>query len=256
MLRVDMNSDLGESFGAYTIGMDAEILKYVTSANIACGFHAGDPVVLRKTVALAAQAGVAIGAHPGYPDLQGFGRRNMSLSAEELKACVQYQIGAILAFAKANGLKLQHVKPHGAMYNMAAVDIKLSRAICEGVAEVDPNIILLCLASSKHIDAAKEVGLRYASEVFADRAYNEDGTLVSRKLPGAVIHDTELAISRTVRMVKEGVVTTITGKDIPISADSICVHGDNVSALAFVKNIRETLIAEGVEIRNIAEVIA
>lgn len=256
MLKVDMNSDLGESFGAYTIGMDAEVLEYVTSANVACGFHAGDPVVLENTVAMAAKAGVAIGAHPGYPDLMGFGRRNLNVSPAEAKAYIKYQIGAISAFTRAAGVPLQHVKPHGAFYNTAAVDLKLARAICEGVAEVDDSLIMLCLAGSMHVTAAKEVGLKYASEVFADRAYNEDGTLVGRKLPGAVIHDTELAISRTVRMVKEGVVTACTGRDIEIRADSICVHGDNVSALEFVRSIRAALTAEGVTLANIAAVIS
>ena len=236
MYRVDLNSDLGESFGNYTIGMDEEILKYVSSANVACGWHAGDAMVMEKTVALAKEFGTAVGAHPGFPDLVGFGRRNMAVTPDEAKAYVRYQLGALMAFCTAHGVKIQHVKPHGALYNMAAVDEKLAIAMCEAVYEVDKE----------------KVGLRAASEVFADRAYNDDGTLVSRKLPGAVIKDKDLAIKRVIRMVKEGKVESINGNDIAIKADSICVHGDNPKALEFVKNIRETLIAEGVEIKNLS----
>lgn len=249
MYFVDLNSDLGESFGNYTIGMDEEILKYVSSANVACGWHGGDPLVMEKTVRLAKEFGTAVGAHPGFPDLMGFGRRNMNVSPEEAKAYMKYQLGVLMAFTKSHGLKIQHVKPHGAFYNMAAVDEKMARAMCEAVYEVDPDIIFMGLAGSKMITEAKKIGLQTASEVFADRAYNEDGTLVSRKLPGAMIKDKELAIKHVVRMVKEGKVETITGKDIEIKADSICVHGDNPKALEFVKNIRETLIAEGVKIQ-------
>lgn len=251
MYFVDLNSDLGESFGNYTIGMDEEILKFVSSANVACGWHAGDPMVMEKTVALAKEFGTAVGAHPGFPDRMGFGRRNMAVTPEEAKAYVKYQLGALQAFAKAHGVKIQHVKPHGALYNMAAVDEKLAKAMCEAVYEVDKDIIFMGLAGSRMITAAEETGLKAASEVFADRAYNDDGTLVSRKLPGAVIKDKELAIKRVVRMVKEGKVESINGKDIDIKADSICVHGDNPKALEFVKNIRETLEKEGVTISNL-----
>ena len=229
MFYVDLNSDLGESFGNYTIGMDEEILQYVSSANVACGWHAGDPMVMDKTI----------------------GRRNMVVTPEEAKAYLKYQLGALSAFTKSQGVKIQHVKPHGAFYNMAAVDEKLARAMCEAVYEVDKDIIFMGLAGSQMIKAAEEVGLQAASEVFADRAYNDDGTLVSRKLPGAVIKDKDLAIKRVVRMVKEGKVESINGNDISIKADSICVHGDNPKALEFVKNIRETLVAEGVEIKNL-----
>ena len=253
MYKVDLNSDLGESFGAYTIGMDAEILKYVSSANVACGWHAGDAVVMEQTVADAAKAGTAVGAHPGFPDLMGFGRRNMVVTPAEAKAYIKYQLGALMAFTKAKGIQMQHVKPHGALYNMAAVDEALAEAICQGIYEVDPTIILLGLANSKMISAAEKIGLRAASEVFADRAYNDDGTLVSRKLPGAVIHDKEIAIARTVQMVTQGTVETVTGKIINIKADSICVHGDNPSALEFVKNIRATLEKNGVTICNLTQ---
>ena len=253
MYRVDLNSDLGESFGNYTLGMDEEILQYVSSANVACGWHAGDPLVMEKTVALAKRCGTAVGAHPGFPDLMGFGRRNMVITPDEAKAYVRYQLGALYAFAESQGVRIQHVKPHGALYNMAAVDEKLARAMCEAVYEFDPEIIFMGLAGSKMIEMAEAVGLRAASEVFADRAYNDDGTLVSRKMPGAVIKDKDLAIRRVVRMVKEGKVESVNGTDIAIRADSICVHGDNPKALEFVKNIRETLIAEGVEIKNLSE---
>ena len=251
MYRVDLNSDLGESFGNYTIGMDEEILKYVSSANVACGWHAGDPMVMEKTVALAKEFGTAVGAHPGFPDLMGFGRRNMAVSPAEAKAYVKSQLGALMACTMSQGMKIQHVKPHGAIYNMAAVDEALAAAMCEAVYDVDPEIIFMGLAGSKMITAAEKTGLKTASEVFADRAYNDDGTLVSRKLPGAMIKDRDLAIRRVVRMVKEGQVTTINGNEIAIRADSICVHGDNPKALEFVKNIRETLIAEGVEIKSL-----
>jgi len=255
MYKVDLNADLGESFGAYTIGMDSEVLRYITSANVACGFHAGDPVIMQQTVALAAERGTAVGAHPGYPDLMGFGRRNMNVSAEEARAYIKYQVGALAAFTRACGLKLQHVKPHGAFYNMAAVNDKLAEAICQGVYEADPELILLGLAGSAHIRAAKKIGLRVASEVFADRGYMDDGTLVPRSQPGAMVHDRAEAIARTIRMVKEGCVETITGKIIPIQADSICVHGDNPDAIGFVHDIRAALEKEGVTVACIADVI-
>lgn len=255
MYRVDLNADIGESFGNYTIGMDSEVLKYITSANTACGYHAGDPLVMEKTVAMAKECSVAVGAHPGFPDLMGFGRRNMKISPAEAKAYIKYQVGALKAFTDAAGIRMQHVKPHGAFYNMAAVDEDLATAICEGIKEVDPELIMLGLAGSKHITAAQKVGLKVASEVFADRNYMEDGTLVPRSRPDAKIADPELAISRVVRMVKEGKVEAITGRDIDIKADSICVHGDNPKAVEFVKKIKETLLNEGIEVVNIAEVV-
>ena len=255
MVKVDLNADLGESFGAYTIGMDEEVLKFITSANVACGAHAGDPLVMAKTAALCAKTGTAMGAHPGYPDLMGFGRRNLNVTPAEAKAYIQYQVGALSAFAKANGLKLQHVKPHGAFYNMAAVNDKLAEAICEGIYEIDPELLHFGLAGSAHIRAAKKIGLRAASEVFADRGYMEDGTLVPRSQPGAMIHDRDEAIARTVRMVKEGTVVAVTGKVIPIEAHSICVHGDNPDAIGFVARIREALEKEGIEVANIASVL-
>ena len=255
MYKVDLNSDLGESFGAYKIGLDSEVVKYVTSVNVACGYHAGDPIVMDKTVAMAKEHGVAVGAHPGFPDLMGFGRRNMVVTPAEAKAYTQYQVGALAAFCKANGVPLQHVKPYGAFYNMAAKDLALATAIAEGVASVDSNLIFMGLAGSLMLTAAKAAGLRTASEVFADRAYQADGTLVPRSKPGAVIHDTDEAIARTIRMVKEGKVTAITGEEVEIAADSICVHGDNVSAVEFVKNIRARLEAEGVTLAPLSEIV-
>ncbi len=251
MFKVDLNSDLGESFGAYTMGLDAQVMQYVTSANVACGWHAGDPMIMESTVAAAKKSGTAVGAHPGYPDLMGFGRRNMVVSPEEAKAYIQYQIGALMAFTQAHGLKLQHVKPHGALYNMAAKDYTLARALAEGIAAVDKNIIMLALANSQMVQAAQDVGLRVASEVFADRAYLEDGNLVPRNQEGAVIHDEKLAIERVITMVTKGTVRAITGKEIAIKADSICVHGDNPKAVAFVRTIREELERAGVTLVNL-----
>lgn len=255
MYKVDLNSDLGESFGCYKIGMDDEVLKHITSANIACGFHAGDPIQMDKTVKLALENNVKIGAHPGFMDIMGFGRREMEISKEEVKAYIKYQLGALNSFAVSNGQKLQHIKAHGALYNMAAKDYELALAISQAVYEVDKDIILLGLANSSMIDAGKEVGLKVASEVFADRAYNSDGTLVSRSIEGSIIHDTEIAIKRVIKMVKENKVEAINGKYINIKADSICVHGDNPKAIEFVKNIREELIREGIKISCINEII-
>ena len=255
MYKVDLNSDLGESFGAYTIGMDEAVIAHISSANVACGYHAGDPLVMDKTVAAAKAAGVAVGAHPGHPDLIGFGRRNMACSPKEVKAFIKYQMGAMQAFCTAHGVKLQHVKPHGALYNQAAKDMELSMAIAEAIAEVDKDVILMGLAGSCMLEAGKKCGLRVASEVFADRAYQADGSLVPRSKPGAVIHDKDEAIARTIRMVTEGKVTAITGEEVSIDAHSICVHGDNPSAVEFVKNIRERLQAEGVTIAPIEEIV-
>lgn len=252
MKRVDLNCDLGESFGAYTLGMDAEVIRHITSANVACGFHASDPLVMAKTVALAKAAGVAVGAHPGYPDLVGFGRRNMVVSPEEAKAMVQYQVGALQAFCTANGLHLQHVKPHGAMYNMAAKDRRLADAICRGIREVDPELILMGLSGSCLLDAAQDAGLRWASEVFADRAYEDDGSLTPRGMDGAVITDEEEAIARVLQMVEQGTVTARSGKVIPIRADSVCLHGDGEKAVAFARRIREALSASGVKVISLS----
>lgn len=256
MYAVDLNSDLGESFGAYTIGRDGDILPLVSSANVACGFHAGDPTIMEKTAKICKESGTAIGAHPGFDDLQGFGRRNMSLSPADAKNLVVYQVGALDAFCKSAGIKLQHVKPHGALYNMAAKDAALSRAICEGIYAYNPALILLGLAGSEMLRAAQETGLPYAAEVFADRAYEDDGTLVARTKPGAMIHDEDEAVSRVIGMIKNRTVKTISGREIEICADSVCVHGDSEKALLFVKKIRTALENEGISIKPIAEIIA
>jgi UPF0271 protein len=255
MNQIDLNCDLGESFGHYTIGMDGEVIPGISSANVACGFHASDPVVMSETVNLAKKYGVGIGAHPGFPDLMGFGRRKMDVKPQEAKAYVQYQIGALSAFCRAAGVPLVHVKPHGALYNMAGKDYALAKAICEGILEVDGRLILLALSGSQMLKAAKDTGLRAASEVFADRAYEEDGSLVARTKPGAMITDEGEAIRRVVRMIKEGKVMSVTGKDIPIRADSVCVHGDNAKALEFVRKIRAALTAEGIRILPLSQII-
>ena len=248
MLRVDLNCDLGESFGNYKLGLDEEVIKFISSANVACGFHASDPLVMAKTVKIAKDAGVAVGAHPGFPDLVGFGRRNMNVLPAELKAMVQYQIGALKAFCDSNKVKMQHVKPHGAMYNMAAKDEKLAIAIAEGIAEVDDSLILLGLSGSEMLKATEKIGLKSKKEVFADRAYEEDGTLVARTKNGSMITDENLAIEQVLQMIKKGSVKAVTGKEIPIEADSICVHGDSPKALDFVKKIRAALLSEGIEL--------
>ncbi len=247
MPKIDLNCDLGESFGAYTIGMDAQVIPYVNSANVACGFHAGDPPVMERTVALCKKYGAAVGAHPGFPDLQGFGRRRLKMSPAEVKACVQYQIGALGAFCDAQGVPLHHVKPHGALYNMAAKDRALADAIAAAVKESAPEAVLLGLSGSEMLKAAEAIGLRTASEVFADRGYRPDGSLVPRGEPGAMIEDEDEAIARVIRMVKEGRVTARDGSDIAIRPDSVCVHGDGPKALVFVQKISAALAAEGIK---------
>ncbi|MVX64782.1 5-oxoprolinase subunit PxpA [Clostridium chromiireducens] len=255
MYKVDLNCDLGESFGNYKLGLDEEVISYISSANVACGFHASDPLVMAHTVKLAKESGVCIGAHPGFPDLVGFGRRNMNVSPREAKAMVQYQIGALDAFCTAAGIKMCHVKPHGALYNMAGKDLKLAEAICEGIFEINPELILLALSGSEMVSAAQSIGLKVAREAFADRAYEEDGSLVARTKEGAMITDEDVAINRVIKMVKENKVEAITGKDIPIKVDSICVHGDGEKALEFVKKIKARLELEGIKILPLNEVI-
>jgi UPF0271 protein len=252
---VDLNSDVGESFGTYKLGLDEDVLRYVSSVNIACGWHAGDPMVMEKTVALAKENKLGIGAHPGFPDLIGFGRRNMVITPKEARNYLIYQIGALAAFTQAAGTSLQHIKLHGAFYNMVSADAVLAREVAKAIYDVNKDLIVLALAGSELVKAAKELGLKVAEEVFADRAYNSNGSLVSRKLPGSVIHDKDLAIERVKRMVAEGKVTAIDGTDIAINADSICVHGDNPEAVAFVKLIRERLEADGVQVKSIKEFI-
>lgn len=252
-MRIDLNCDLGESFGNYTLGMDAEVIPYVSSVNVACGYHAGDPCVMEKTIRLAAEAGVGIGAHPGLPDLMGFGRRMMKISPAEARAYMLYQLGALGAFCKAKGVKMAHVKPHGALYNMAAKDAALAEAVVGAIRDYDDSLILLALANSGMTKAAERMGLAYANEVFADRAYEPDGTLVARTKTGAMIEDEDQAIARVIRMVKVGKVTAIDGSEVTIQADSVCVHGDGAKALLFVKKIREALLQENIDVKGLGK---
>lgn len=253
MIVVDLNSDLGEDWGKWRVSRDAEVMSCVTSANIACGFHAGDPSTIRRTVRLARASGVAIGAHPGWPDLLGFGRRNMEVDPDEARDYVVYQIGALQAFVKAEGGRLTHVKPHGALYNQAAKDRRLAEAIVCAVKEVDPELILVALSGSELYKAGKEAGLVTAGEVFADRAYNPDGTLVPRSRPNAMIKDVRLAIEQVLRMVKHGVVIAVDGTEVPIAADTICIHGDQPDAVPFAREIRAALQSEGIGVAPMSE---
>ena len=249
MLSIDMNCDMGESFGSYKLGYDEEAMPQVTSLNVACGFHASDPDVMAKTVWLAKKNGVAVGAHPGYPDLVGFGRRNMALSPEETKHAVMYQIGALNAFCQAAGIKMQHVKAHGGLYNTAGNDLTVATAIAEAIKAVNPDLYMLCLANSQMVTAAKNVGVKYVEEAFADRAYTEQGTLVSRKLPGSVIHDVDEVVKRVLMMVKENKVISIDGKVVPLNAQTSCVHGDSPGAVQMVTAIRAAFEKEGIPLK-------
>jgi UPF0271 protein len=244
---MDLNADVGE--GA---GQDAVLMPVVTSASIACGFHAGDPGVMRETVALAREHGVAVGAHPGFPDRAGFGRHEMSLTPRQVEDLVVYQIGALAAVAAAQGLSLQHVKPHGALYNMAARDASLADAIARAVMAVDRSLILFGLPGSQLVAAGKRAGLRTACEAFADRAYQPDGALVARSQPGAVIHDVDAVVARAVAMARDGVVTAIDGSGVPLEVDTICVHGDTPDAAQLATRIRQALEVAGVEVRRVS----
>ncbi|MCP4577701.1 MAG: 5-oxoprolinase subunit PxpA [Deltaproteobacteria bacterium] len=250
--QIDLNSDVGESFGAYKIGLDEAVIPLISSANIACGFHAGDPLVMAKTVSLAAENGVGLGAHPGLPDLMGFGRRIMDVSLKEIRHYVTYQVGALQAFAAQRGFPLQHVKPHGALYNMADRNTEISNAIAQIISGLDENLILVALAGPNRDELeaiAKRHSIRVAFEFFADRAYNPDGSLLSRKLPGAVLHDDKSVAKRVIKLVDHGSVTAEDGTEIELKADTICVHGDNPEALALVKTIRTSLADSGIEVR-------
>lgn len=250
MYKIDLNSDIGESFGNYTIGNDEGIIPYITAANAACGFHAGDPMVMDKVARLAKENNVALGAHPGYPDLMGFGRRKMNLSYDEVKNYVKYQIGALGAFAKTYGLKLHHVAPHGAMGNQCQNDEQVSNAIVDAVLDYDPDLIIYYCAGAVLGEIAEDRGLRTCCEIFADRAYMDDLSLVPRKMEGAMITDEDLAIRRCIRMVKEGKVTSINGKKLDIKGETLCVHGDGAKALLFVEKIRQAFIDEGIAIQT------
>ena len=251
--KIDINCDMGESFGMYKMGLDEEVIKHVSSASIACGFHAGDPMWMRHTVKLAEDNGVAVGAHPSFPDLVGFGRRNMSVEPEEAKADLVYQIGALQAFT--SDKRLQHVKPHGAMYNQAVNDEALARAICGALLETDRELALLALSGSQWVAIAQDMGLRVAREVFADRALNADGTLVPRSAPGSVLHDVGEVADRSVQMVVKGVSTAITGEEIKVEADSICIHGDTPGAVEMVMAVRQRLENGGVEIVPLGQMV-
>lgn len=248
-LLLDLNADLGESYGAWTMGNDDELLPLITSANIACGYHAGDPSTMRRTVAAAIRNGVAIGAHPSLPDLMGFGRREMALSADQVYDIVVVQIGALQAVASTQGTKLHHVKAHGALYNMASNDLSYAQALAQAVHDVDSSLMLYALAGSEQVKVGRNMGLRVAEEVFADRSYEADGSLTPRNQPGAIITDTDTAIKQVLRMVTESTVKTIHGELIPIHADTLCIHGDNPNAAAFATAIREELERKNVKLR-------
>ncbi|NJF24989.1 LamB/YcsF family protein [Thermococcus sp. Bubb.Bath] len=254
-MKVDLNADLGESFGRYKLGLDEEVMNYITSASVATGWHAGDPLVMRKTVKLAKERAVAVGAHPGYPDLLGFGRRYMKLSREEARNYILYQVGALYAFVRAEGLELQHVKPHGALYNALVKEEELARGVIEGIADFDKDLIFVTLSGSRPAEIAEEMGVKVAHEVFADRAYNPDGTLVPRSEPGAVIHDKEEIAERVVSMVKDGGVRAINSEWIELKVDTICLHGDNPKAVEIAAHIRKVLEGEGVKVVPMREVV-
>ncbi|MBL7173738.1 MAG: 5-oxoprolinase subunit PxpA [Desulfobacteraceae bacterium] len=248
--KIDLNSDVGESFGIYKIGLDEEVIPLISSANIGCGFHAGDPAVMEQTISLAKKHGVAAGAHPGFPDLLGFGRRYMDATLEEIKGYVAYQIGALQAFASLQGTMLQHVKLHGGLYNMAVQNVHVWDAVAEVLSGLNRDLILVALAGPNRAELEAIGGrhsIRIAFEFFADRAYNPDGSLVSRREEGAVLHDREKVAERVIRMVSEGLVTAKDGSHIELEADTICVHGDNPEAVALVKDIREALLNSGID---------
>lgn len=248
-LRVDLNCDMGESFGRWELGDDREMMRYITSANVACGFHAGDPRVIDRTVRMAKEHGVAVGAHPGFPDLVGFGRRDIALTPEEAYTDTLYQIAAVAGFCKVHGVLLQHVKPHGQINNLAFHDAALAGAIVRAVQAFDPNLILICQAFSEMGRQAEAAGLPVAWEVYADRAYTAKGTLVSRKQAGAVIHDAGLAAARVVRMVQTGRVTAVTGEELELPVQTVCIHGDTHGAAEVAAAVRRGLEAAGVQVQ-------
>ena len=248
-MHIDLNSDVGESFGAYSIGADAAVMASISSANVACGFHAGDPGVMRRTVQQARDAGVAIGAHPGFPDLVGFGRRELRASPREVEDMVVYQLGALVALARAEGTRVTHVKAHGALYNMAARDGALADAIARAVASVDSTLLLFGLPGSQLLRAGRAAGLAVVAEGFADRAYQADGSLVSRAHPGAVIHDIEEVVRRSMRLVTEGSVTAIDGSELAMPVQTICIHGDTPGADVLARQLRAGLERNGVAVR-------
>jgi UPF0271 protein len=248
MPSIDLNCDMGESFGAWTMGRDAELMDFVSSVNIACGFHAGDPSVMRRTVEIAAEKNVAVGAHPGYPDLQGFGRRAMTFSPQEVFDMVLYQAAALKGICEASGARLHHVKPHGALYNTAAKDRQLANAIARAVKSLDSELILYGLSGSLLISEAEAEGLRTASEVFADRTYQPDGSLTPRSSPGALISNAGVAAAQALQMIREQSVAATTGENVPLKAETVCIHGDGENAVEFAMAIREKLLENDIEI--------
>ena len=254
--RLNLNSDLGESFGAWEMAGDDAMLGIVNSANMACGYHAGDPLVMVKSAGLAKARGVSIGAHPSYPDLQGFGRRRMDIPAAELEAMLIYQIGALEACAKVQGTRVTHVKPHGALSNMASADRKVADVVARAVHRLDPTLILLAPAASQMVLAGRDQGLRVVEEIFADRAYLDDGNLVPRSQAGAMIHGAEASLAHVMRMVEESALISINGKRIPVNPQSICVHGDNAEAVEVAQAIRDGLGQAGYSLVTIPELIA
>lgn len=253
MSIIDINCDMGESFGCYQLGRDEEILDFITSANIACGFHAGDPATMRRTVQLALQKNVGIGAHPGFQDLVGFGRREIQISPAEAYEIVVYQIGALHAFVHSEGGKMQHVKPHGALYNMAANNALLAEAIAEAVYRVNPELILFGLSGSELIKAGQAIGLRTADEIFSDRTYRYDGTLTPRNQDNALIKNSKAAVSQVVSIVKNGKIKSIAGTDVTLRADTVCIHGDGDSALNFAKALVTDLASQGIKTKKIID---
>lgn len=245
---IDINCDMGESYGAWKMGADAEIMPFISSANIACGFHGGDPATIRKTVQLALDHGVAVGAHPSLPDLQGFGRRVMKISAQEMYDLVVYQAGAVEAFARAAGGRLHHVKCHGALYNMAANDEALSDAMARAVKDLGPEIFLYCLSGSKSVERAKKHNVRTACEVFADRGYSDDGTLAPRERPGGMIEDAAQSVKQALAMIEDGYVTSLSGKPLAVLADTLCLHGDQPGAAHFAKELRKAFKERNISI--------
>jgi len=252
--KIDFNADIGESFAGYELGLDSEIVKYITSANIATGFHAGDPDWMARTVALAVENDVGIGAHPAYPDLAGFGRRNMDLTPAEVHNAVTYQVGALAAFAPDR--KLQHVKPHGALYNTAVSNAAVAEAIVLAVQAFDPDLIHVVLAGSQWESIARKHGVRVARECYADRAVTPEGSLVPRSQPGAVVHDPETVVERSLKLATEGKVIAIDGTEIDFSADSICLHGDTAGAVELAGEVRGSLEAGGVAITPMDKLVA
>ena len=253
MRSIDLNCDCGESYGAYVMGDDAAMLEIVTSANVACGFHGGDPEVMARTFRLAKEKGVAVGAHPGFPDLWGFGRRRLPFSAAEIERLVAYQIGAAQALAAYAGHRITHVKPHGALSNIAAEDNEIARAIARATKIVDPQLVFLAIAGTELERAGADEGLSVAREIFADRGYGDDGQLLPRGQDGAVLHDPQIIAARVLKMVEEGAVIAASGKRLPTRIDSICVHGDTPGAVAIAATVRKELAAAGVSLRAFAE---